>query len=404
MAYGVEQQPELPPVTDWVNDWDWLDDQWGPNAIDIWNDVRAECPMASTERYGRAYMPVTMAAITQIAHDTENFSSIWVNVGRPDAPRNPAPPITSDPPDHHGHRRLLLPAFNPKNIARLEDDLRTFCRELIADVADGETADAAEQYSQHIPVHGICLLTGLPEHDADMFRDWIYRNFQLGPRNNLVRAEVNAEMNEYIDRLLHDRLDEPQDDMMTMIANAEIDGEPVGWDLKVGYVKLLIIAGIDTTWSAIGSGLWHFAQHPDEVARLVAVDNDDMLWQMASEEVLRFYAPVTMARKIIADTEVAGCPVREGEQMLLPFPAANHDPAAFENPDEFQLDRARNRHVAFGLGIHRCVGSNLARLELLVALQEWLRAFPNYRLDESRTTTWANGQIRGPRNIPVVLR
>jgi cytochrome P450 len=210
-------------------------------------------------------------------------------------------------------------------------------------------------------------------------------------------------MSEYVDSILRDRLDTPRDDMLDQIANAEIDGEPVAWDLKVGYVRLLILAGIDTTWSAIGSGLWHFAQHPDEVARLVAVDDDDLLWQTATEEVLRFYAPVTMARKVIADTEVAGCPVHAGDQMLLTFPAANHDPAAFESADEFQLDRARNRHVAFGLGIHRCVGSNLARLELLVALQEWLRAFPNYRLDTTKTTTWANGQIRGPRNIPVLL-
>ena len=401
MVYEVDSM-DLPPVTDWVNDWDWLDDQWGPNAIDIWNDVREQCPMAKTERYGRAHMPVTMDAVSQVAQDTEHFSSIWVNVGRPDAVRHPAPPITSDPPDHHGHRRLLLPAFNPKRVALMEDDLREYCRGLIAKL-DGRDADAAEQYSQHIPVHGICQLTGIPESGGDLFRDWIYRSFQLGPRDNAVRAQVAAEMTAYIDELLNDRLANPNDDMLTEIANAEIDGEEVDWALKVGYVRLLILAGVDTTWSAIGSGLWHFAQHPEQVARLVAADNDDPLWTMASEEVLRFYAPVTMARKVIADTEVAGCPVHAGDQMLLTFPAANHDPEAFENPGEFQLDRAKNRHVAFGLGIHRCVGSNLARLELLVALQEWVRAFPNYSLDTNQETTWANGQIRGPRNVPVHL-
>lgn len=403
MAYDATDQADMPPVTDWVNDWDWLDDQWGPNAIEIWNSVREQCPMATTERYGRAFMPVTMDAVAAVANDTEHFSSIWVNVGRPDAPRRPAPPITSDPPDHHGHRRLLLPAFSPKKVAIMEQDLREFCRDLIADLDGRDTADAAEQYSQHIPVHGICQLTGIPEQDADMFRDWIYRNFQLAPRDNAVRLQVVTEMTQYIDVLLRDRLDTPQDDMLTMIANAEIDGEPVEWDLKVGYVRLLIVAGIDTTWSAIGSGLWHFAQHPDQVARLVAVPDDDLLWQTASEEVLRYYAPVTMARKVIGDTEIAGCPVHAGDQMLLTFPAANHDPEAFEDPHLFQIDRAKNRHVAFGLGIHRCVGSNLARLELLVALQEWLRAFPNYSLDTSKQTTWANGQVRGPRNIPVHL-
>ncbi len=402
MAYGTDSI-EAKPVQDWVNDWDWLDDQWGANAIEIWNSVREQCPVATTERYGRAFMPVTMAGVSSIAKDTVNYSSVWVGVARPDALRAPAPPITSDPPEHHDHRRLLLPAFSPKNVKPLEEKLRAYCRQLIADLDGVDIADAAEQYTQHIPVHGICLLTGLPEADADLFRNWIYRSFQLAPKDNTVRAQVFSEMTDYVSAILEDRKLSPQDDMLTMIANAEIDGAPVSHELQTGYVRLLILAGIDTTWSAIGSGLWHFAQHTDQVARLVAVENDDVLWQTGSEEILRYYAPVTMARKVIADTEVSGCPVHAGDQVLVTFPAANHDPAAFENAHEFQLDRERNPHVAFGLGIHRCVGSNLARLEVLVAMQEWLRAFPNYSLDPSRRTTWANGQVRGPRNIPVLL-
>jgi cytochrome P450 len=403
MAYEDGAAVEMPPVTDWVNDWDWLDPQWGPNAVDIWNSVREVCPVATTERYGRAHMPVTMDAVQQIAHDTEHFSSFRVTVARPDAPRRPAPPITSDPPDHHGHRRLLLPSFSPKKIAPMEDELREFCRGLIAELDGSPTADAAEQYSQHIPVHGICQLLGVPEEDADMFRDWIFRNFQLAPRDNNVRMQLMVEMNEYCDRMMDARLAEPRDDLLTLVANAEIDGEPVSQELKRGYVILQILAGIDTTWSAIGSGLWHFAQHPDQRARLLAVPDDDPLWVMAIEEVLRFYSPVTMGRQVVADTEVAGCPVRAGEQVLVTFPAANHDPAAFEDPHEFRIDRAVNRHVAFGLGVHRCLGSNLARLELTVAIQEWMRAFPDYELDTTRETTWANGQVRGPRNIPVLL-
>jgi cytochrome P450 len=402
MSYETDAS-ELPPVTDWVNDWDWLDDQWGPNAIDIWNSIRDVCPVATTERYGRAHMPVTMEAVSQIAHDTEHFSSIFVNVSRPDAPRRPAPPITSDPPDHLGHRRLLLPSFSPKKIAAMEDDFRQFCRGLIADLDGASHADASEHYAQHIPVHGMCQLLGVPESDADMFRDWIFRNFQLAPRDNAVREQIAAEMLEYNNRMLALRREDPKDDLLTLIANAEIDGEPVSDELKSGYVSLTIIAGIDTTWSAIGSGMWHFAQHAGERAALAAADNDDLLWTTASEEVLRYYAPVTMGRKVIKDTEVEGCPVRHGEQTLVTFPAANHDPSAFENADQFQIDRAVNRHIAFGLGIHRCLGSNLARLELRVALQEWMWAFPNYELAPDRETTWANGQVRGPRVLPVVL-
>jgi hypothetical protein len=404
MAYDDTDTVEAKPVTDWVNDWDWLDPAWGPDAVEIFNAVREQCPVAMTERYGRAFMPVTMEAVAAIAKDTVNFSSEWVSVAQPDATRRPAPPITSDPPDHRDHRRLLLPSFSPKRIALMEDDFRHYCRGLIAEIGDRPTADAAAEYSQHIPVHAIAQMIGVPEEDADLFRDWIYRNFQLAPRDNAVREQVTAEMRAYTLDLLAKRKEEPRDDLATLVGQAEIDGEPVDIELQIGYINLLIFAGIDTTWSAIGSGLWHLATNPDDRDRLAAVDDDDPLWMTATEEILRYYAPVTMGRRVIGDTEVAGCPVHAGDQALVTFPAANHDPAAFDAPDEFRIDREVNRHVAFGLGIHRCLGSNLARLELLVSLQEWLRAFPSYRLDESQETTWTSGQIRGPRNVPVVLR
>jgi len=401
MAYDAHSPSEAPVVTDWINDWDWLDDQWGENAINVWNSVREQCPIATTERYGRAFMPVTMEAVRQIANDTDNFSSFRPSVARPETPRNPLPPITSDPPEHLGHRRLILPAFNPKTVAAIEPELRRYCRELIAKVDGTGETDAALNYSQHIPVHGICLLTGLPEEDADMFRDWIYRSFQLGPRQPAVRVAVLTEMTEYLNVLLKDRLKNPKDDILTTIANAEIDGKEVPWHIKVGYMQLQIVAGIDTTWSAIGSGIWHFAQHNDDVKRLVAVDNDDMLWQTANEEVLRYYAPVTMARKVIGETEVSGCPMQPGEQTLVTFPAANHDPAAFEDAHMFKLDRENNRHVAFGSGIHRCAGSNLARLEVRVALQTWLARIPEFELVDPSAVTWVGGQVHGPRSCMV---
>ncbi|WP_420451139.1 cytochrome P450 [Ilumatobacter sp.] len=399
-----ESSTSADPVEDWVVDWDWLDPSWGTDAIDIWNAVREVTPMAMTERYGRAFMPVTMEAVSAIAKDTENFSSQWVSVAQPDAVRRPAPPITSDPPHHQGHRRLLLPSFSPRQIEPMEDELREYCRELIEAIGGDETADAAAQYSQHIPVHGIAQMIGVPDSDAEVFRDWIHRNFQLAPRDNRVREEVTADMRAYFGDLLDARRDDPRDDLASLIEHAEIDGEPVDRELKLGYLLLLILAGIDTTWSAIGSGLWHLGTHPDDLARLRDVPFDDPLWLTMSEEVLRYYAPVTMGRRVVGDTVVAGCPVHAGDQVLVTFPAANHDPDAFERSDEFVIDREVNRHVAFGLGIHRCLGSNLARLEMEVAFQEWCAAFPEYRVDGSRETTWTSGQIRGPRTIPVVLR
>jgi cytochrome P450 len=121
----------------------------------------------------------------------------------------------------------------------------------------------------------------------------------------------------------------------------------------------------------------------------------------AIEEFLRFYAPVTMARIAATDTEIGGCPVQARDWVLLPFPAANRDPEAFEHADEFIIDRERNRHVAFGLGIHRCLGSNLARLELTVAVDEWMKRVPDFELADPATVRWSTGQVRGPRELPV---
>jgi cytochrome P450 len=228
-----------------------------------------------------------------------------------------------------------------------------------------------------------------------------------------VLEEIGAEFGErqgsfekldaYLGMHVRDHIENPKDDLIGFLLNAKIYDQPLSPEHVVGTIILLMVAGIDTTWSAIGSGLWHFAQHNNEVQQLIAVPNDDPLWQTANEEVLRYYAPVTMARKVINDVNVQGCPMHAGDQTLVTFPAANHDPAAFEDAHIFKLDRQNNRHVAFGLGIHRCAGSNLARLEMLVAFQEWLRAFPNYSLDPTKKTTWANGQVRGPRQIPVLL-
>jgi cytochrome P450 len=164
-------------------------------------------------------------------------------------------------------------------------------------------------------------------------------------------------------------------------------------------MTLLLIAGIDTTWSSIGSALLHLATHPEDRHRLVA---EPELIDAAVEEFLRAYGPVTMARVVAADTTIGDQPVRAGDKVLLAFPAANRDPEHFERADDVVIDRAHNRHVAFGVGIHRCAGSNLARMEMRVAIAEWLAALPEFSLDPDGELTFAGGQVRGPRTLPVV--
>ena len=165
-----------------------------------------------------------------------------------------------------------------------------------------------------------------------------------------------------------------------------------------GTMVLLLAAGIDTTWSAIGASLWHLATHDEDRRRLVA---DPSLLPVAIEELLRAYAPVTMARLVKDDFEFEGCPMKKDDWVLLSFPAANRDPAAFERADEVVLDREVNRHLAFGLGIHRCVGSNLARMELRVALEVFLARYPEFTVSDPAAVTWARGQVRGPRTLPL---
>jgi cytochrome P450 len=167
-----------------------------------------------------------------------------------------------------------------------------------------------------------------------------------------------------------------------------------------GTIVLLLIAGIDTTWSAIGASLWHLAGHAGDRRRLGA---EPALMPTALEEFLRVYAPVTMARLVREDMDWHGVRMKAEDWVLLPFPAANRDPEQFERAGEVVLDRTVNRHAAFGLGIHRCVGSHLARMELRVALEVWLSRFPEFTLADPDAVLWSSGQIRGPRVLPLRL-
>ena len=166
----------------------------------------------------------------------------------------------------------------------------------------------------------------------------------------------------------------------------------------LGTLRLLLVAGIDTTWSGIGAALWHLAKTPSDRRRLVA---EPTLLPTAIEELLRAYAPVTMARVVAKETTINGCALKEGQMVMLCFPAANRDPAMFPDADKVVIDRKENRHAAFGLGIHRCIGSNLARMEMRVAVEEFLRRIPEFRL--AGKTVWSQGAIRGPRRLPFAL-
>jgi cytochrome P450 len=389
-----------PPVTDWERDFDHLDPRWIDDPYPIWDELRRRCPIAHTDRFLGVYFPTRYEDVRAVAYDTEHFSSRRVVVRETPPPRRPAPPITSDPPHHWPAKTVLLPAFTPEAIGRHEQRTREICRELLARLEGKSRCDAAVEYAQEIPVRVIAHMLGVPEQDGDLFRKWIQEILELGITSDEILERAVNEMVAYFAERMTDRRVSPRDDLISYFVHTRIDGELLSEQHINGTLRLLLIAGIDTTWSAIGSCLWHLAGHPADRDRLV---REPELMPFAVEEFLRAYAPVTMAREILAETRINGCRFKEGEMVLLSFPAANRDPEMFPDADRVVIDRKENRHAAFGLGIHRCVGSNLARMEIRVALQEWLARVPVFRLDPDGVVKWSEGTVRGPRRLPVLL-
>jgi len=343
--------------------------------------------------------------VSEVAYDTEHFTSrsIVVSERRPGpddlpAPIGVSPPISSDPPYHGLIRRMLLPAFTPKPVDALEPFTRQLCLDLLAETEGKTSFDAATEYAGHIPVQVIARFLGFPQTDAHLFRGFIRTVLEEVDRPAEEREAMLEELDGYMDAQIADHRAHPRGDLTSFLIDAEIAGSKLSEEHIRGTMTLLMIAGIDTTWSAIGASLWHLARHPADRRRLAA---EPELMGTAVEEFLRAYAPVTMARLVAKDFDFHGHPFKEGDWLLLPFPAANRDPAVFENPGQVQLDRAKNRHAAFGLGRHRCLGSNLARMELRVALEEWLARYPDFELSDPAAVTWAGGQVRGPRTLPV---
>ena len=404
------------PTSDWKTDYDIFAKEYIKNPFPVWDEIRDECPVAHTERWGGSWMPTRYEDLFNIARDIQHFSSREVLVapmGPPPEGLEPdedmpeelrdydigAPPITSDPPEHTWARRLLLPPFSVKEIAKWEPETRALCRSLIDGFVENGRADAAVDYAQQIPGRVIASMLGIPKEEAGTFTEWVRDFLELGLTNVDLQSEASQKIFKYLWEQIEEHREHPKDDLIGYLLSSEVDGEPVPAPHVLGTCFLILVAGIDTTWSSIGSAFWHLAQHPEDRARLVA---EPELMPTAVEELLRAYSPVTMARVVTEDYEYNGCKMSEGDKVLMNFPAANRDPEKFKDPDKFIIDREENPHIAFGVGIHRCAGSNLARMEMRVSIEEWLARIPDFRLEDPDAVTWAGGQVRGPRTMTVV--
>jgi cytochrome P450 len=391
------------PVSDWATDFSHMAPEWTADPYPIQDALRERCPIAHTNRFGGAWLATRYEDIAAIAYDTDSFSSrsIIMRSIRPPADLAPAggsPPITSDPPFHHEARKLLLPAFTKTAVSKLEAGTRKLCHSLIDAVADQAIVDAATDYAQHIPMMVIAEMLGFPAQDGPQFREFVENTLQGIDLPQEQRVTRMSALFYYLQAQVQDHIDNPRDDLTSFLVNAELQGRKLEPSHVVGTMALLLIAGIDTTWSAIGASLWHLARTPRDRERLVA---EPELLPTAIEELLRAFAPVTMARLVKRDMNWRGADMRAEDWVLLSFPAANRDPAQFDRAEQVVIDRQVNRHAAFGLGIHRCLGSHLARMELRVALEVWLERISEFSLADPAAVTWSAGQVRGPRKLPL---
>jgi cytochrome P450 len=312
-----------------------------------------------------------------------------VNIGQ----IRPLIPLQIDPPQHRSFRRLLDPIFAPKQIATLEAGVRALVGQMVEDVAGDHRCNFHEVVSEPLPSTVFLQLLGLPVSRAAEFID--LKNRIIRPQAatqeerdiavGLTGKQIYAVLQEAVDQ----RATHPESDFISMFLEAEVDGERLSHDdvLDIGY--LFFLAGLDTVTASLDCMLAHLAQHPAHRDHLVA---SPAAIPQAIEEMLRWESPVTGVVRIATEaTELAGCPIPAGQVVTLMLGSANTDERVWADADVVDFDRVGNRHIAFGGGVHRCLGSNLARMELRVALEEWHRVIPTYGIAEGVEPEYSQG-------------
>lgn len=310
--------------------------------------------------------------------------------------------IDSDPLRHDELRALVRHQFTPKAVGALELKIRKRVRALLSPVLEAGRGDIVRALAWPLPVATVCDVVGFPGEDAPQLQAWVAAAIHRLPgagRSPLSARRAVSEMHDYFVELAADRRRRPAEDLLSAIATGEAGGSPLSSEI-VGLCTLLSVAGSETTFSLIGNAVWLLASHPEQRRRLA--DNSSTI-PAALEEVLRFESPVQyLGRVTTRDIELHGTTIPAGKRVALIFGAANRDDRRWEDPDTFDVARPPQRNLAFGEGIHHCLGAPLARLEGRVVLEELVRSMPEFSLDGpvERTKTYTT---RGFESLPVVL-
>jgi cytochrome P450 len=356
-------------------------------SAELFAGLREQCPVFHSEQWGGFWGVTRHETLRGVGRDPETFASTPGVMVPPMPGVRPLIPLESDGERHATYRELLLPHMGPGPMRALDPLVRETARDLLAELAPRGEAELYEDFAKHVPMAIITALLDFGQ-EPELW-EWtdtlIYERFEADG-DAAVMAAAHG-LRAYCERVVAERRPVAQErtDLVSVLLRAEAEGR-LGADEVIDLSFVLLIAGLDNTAFGIRAALWHLAAHPGDRAALEA---DPALVRPFVEEVLRVYAPVPgLARTVASPTALESCPLEPGERVVLLYGAANRDPDVFEDPDAFRLDRRGNPHLAFGGGVHRCLGSNLARLELRVAVEEALAVLPPYALADPDGTSW----------------
>jgi cytochrome P450 len=340
--------------------------------------------------------------VAQVLHDTDTFSSVAAReTGTNELPMLP---LEVDPPEHRPYRRLLDPIFSPKNISTMEPRIRELVGGIIEPIARRGGCDFAREVSTPVPSMFFLSWLGLPLDGIDEFlelKDHILRPLEQGTveQRRAQQEKAGARVQEVFRDALDERMKRPGNDLLSHLLAAEADGRRLTPDEILRVCYLLLLAGLDTTAAGIGALIALLADDPDARRRLVA---DPSGIPRAIEEMLRYQTIVSNITRITTkDVQIGGRFLPAGTPCVVALGAANTDPAQFRDPETVDMDRTRNPHLTFGGGVHRCLGSHLARTEIRVVIEEWHSRIPDYSIVEGHAAVWGNGPARSLDALPL---
>jgi cytochrome P450 len=365
-----------------------------------------ECPVMTLEGMpGAGVLLSTKEVIDEALRHPEIFSSNMDAIDLKN--KRPMIPLQIDPPEQKKYRKLLDPLFNPRKMAAMEEEVAVLVNQLIDRFIDKGAVDFATEFSIPFPSQVFLTLLGLPLDELDRFltmKDGIIRPDHVTGAvwgtavASAYQQKIADSVYDYFNQVLDEREVERRDDLLSQFLDAEVEGHQLTREDILDICFLFLIAGLDTVTATLDCMFAFLAQHPEQRQQLV---DDPGLIPNAIEELLRWETPVMgVARVAVQETELGGCPIHSGDQVMIMLGSANTDEAEFPDGDLVRFDREVNRHLAFGGGIHRCLGSHLARMELRVALREWHRRIPEYSVEPDHTLVYTPA-IRSIEHFPM---